>query len=468
MKKTLYLNLLLVSFVIMGLEMTATRLIAPSFGNTVYTWGIIISIFLIGSSIGYILGGRAADHQAHRTLLLSLYFFSLLSIGIIPLIKNSLFPLLQQLPSLAGTTIGVTALYFIPNLLLSSIVPIFMKYGLDEQLSGKRIGNLHMVSAVGSVLGTIVTTFFFVPYLSIAWVIVSLAFLTWVPAWMFFRKNTPLHGLLLYIPLLFCAFPLLSVKPVPQNLLYHTTSLYHDIYVYESDSYGKTKGEYRYMTFGNADTIQGIKNIKKPNELLFGYIQSLVQASTLYAPKSKDIFIVGHGIGTLPDYFEHQKKNVTVAEIDPKVLEVSQSYFGYKGNSVQIGDGRKLLQEESKKDVIILDAYTNTTYIPFHLVTKEFFTLTRNKLNSDGILLINAIGKQQDDKFIMSLRSTLSSVYPHVYMMMKNPKEKDMQNILVMASNEELNSNSLKGYTQFSPKTGEIILDNNTKLKQLN
>ena len=57
MSKKIYFNLLIVSFVIMGLEMTATRLIAPTFGNTVYTWGIVISVFLVASSVGYMVGG---------------------------------------------------------------------------------------------------------------------------------------------------------------------------------------------------------------------------------------------------------------------------------------------------------------------------------------------------------------------------------------------------------------------------
>lgn len=57
MKRVVFFKLFVISFFIMGLEMTATRLIAPTFGNAVYTWGIIISVFLIGSSGGDITGG---------------------------------------------------------------------------------------------------------------------------------------------------------------------------------------------------------------------------------------------------------------------------------------------------------------------------------------------------------------------------------------------------------------------------
>lgn len=88
MKKRIYFNLFIVSFVVMGLEMTATRFIAPSFGNTVYTWGIIISIFLIGSSIGYMVGGVIGDKSSSNKIMHFFYIFGIFTIALIPMIKE--------------------------------------------------------------------------------------------------------------------------------------------------------------------------------------------------------------------------------------------------------------------------------------------------------------------------------------------------------------------------------------------
>ena len=47
--------------VLMALEIVSSRLLAPSFGNSVYVWGSIIGVFLAAMSAGYVWGGRRAD-----------------------------------------------------------------------------------------------------------------------------------------------------------------------------------------------------------------------------------------------------------------------------------------------------------------------------------------------------------------------------------------------------------------------
>lgn len=105
--------------------------------------------------------------------------------------------------------------------------------------------------------------------------------------------------------------------------------------------------------------------------------------------------MIGHGIGTLTQKFEKNGKKVKVAEIDKQILEVTREYFGYEGDSVEIGDGRRILSKQLNKfDVMVLDTYNNIEQIPFHLISKEFFTLTSDKLDENGLLLVNAIGKK--------------------------------------------------------------------------
>src|SRR5687768_1827057 len=49
--------------VVMALEILSSRVLAPHFGNSVYVWGSIISVFLAALSIGYLWGGRLADRH---------------------------------------------------------------------------------------------------------------------------------------------------------------------------------------------------------------------------------------------------------------------------------------------------------------------------------------------------------------------------------------------------------------------
>ncbi|USK41758.1 fused MFS/spermidine synthase (plasmid) [Cytobacillus firmus] len=468
MKSKVYFTLFVVSFVIMGLEMTATRLIAPSFGNTVYTWGIIISIFLIGSSVGYIVGGYLADKANIREIMLFIYLIGILSIAIIPLIKTTLFPLLESLSSTPGTMLGVLLLYLIPNFLLSVIGTVLMKDGIGELASGKVIGSLHSASAIGSVLGTLVTTFWLIPWTNINSIIGILAGLVYLTSIFYCDTKTKMQGFLLIIPALFVALPFVSVGDNSQDVLFKKTSLYHDILVLEKDFYQGKEGRFRSLTFGNKTTIQGMMDMNKPDKLLLDYSKSVWEISKTLAPESKEVYMIGHGIGALTRKFEDTNKNILVAEIDEEVVDVSRQYFQYTGNSVKIGDGRKILKEQkSRFDLIFLDAYNNTTQIPFHLITKEFFELTSEKLNSNGILVINAIGEQKGDLLIESMSSTLKSVYPYVYIYGKDDG-KGIQNITIVGGKYPIEDNKINGHNLIKVGKGKVILDSDTKLTNLN
>lgn len=468
MNKRIYLNLFIVSFVIMGLEMTAARFIAPSFGNTVYTWGIVISIFLIGSSIGYMAGGFIGDQSYSHNMMHFFYIFGIMTVALIPIIKDFIFPYLESFSSTAGTAIGVTILYFIPNIIFSSMGTILMKDGLDEKVSGKAIGSLHTASAIGSVLGTLVTTFFLVPLTHIHSVISVFAFMIFFAYLCYVEVKATSQILLVLAALLFVFLPFFSAKVKTSEILHKTTSLYHDIYVYQSTSFNGKEGNYRYLTFGNKTTIQGVIDLDRPARLVVDYAKSVWQISDSFAPKSEKVFMIGHGIGTLTRKFEQEGKQVKVVEIDKGVLEVSRDYFQYEGNSVEIGDGRKLLKETKDTfDVMVLDAYNNTHHIPFHLISKEFFSLTSDKLNDDGILIINAIGNPKKDAVIESMNTTLKNVYPYVYIFAKGEK-KGLQNLTIVGSKEPLDDKKIMGQHVIKVDEGELILDADTKLRNLN
>src|SRR5512146_3249599 len=49
------------SFITLGFEMVASRILTPLFGSGIYTWATIISIVVAGLMAGYFIGGIAAD-----------------------------------------------------------------------------------------------------------------------------------------------------------------------------------------------------------------------------------------------------------------------------------------------------------------------------------------------------------------------------------------------------------------------
>src|SRR5689334_24922948 len=45
-------------FFVMAVELLGGRLLAPSFGSSIYVWGAIITVFMLALSLGYLAGGR--------------------------------------------------------------------------------------------------------------------------------------------------------------------------------------------------------------------------------------------------------------------------------------------------------------------------------------------------------------------------------------------------------------------------
>ena len=64
-------------------------------------------------------------------------------------------------------------------------------------------------------------------------------------------------------------------------------------------------------------------------------------------------------------------------------------------------------------DAIMVDAYRQP-YIPFYLTTREFFELTRERLASGGIVIVNVGHPEGSDELERVLGRTLAAAFPRV------------------------------------------------------
>lgn len=152
-------------FCIMGIELLGGRILAPFFGSSVHIWGSIITVFMLSLSLGYLLGGKLSTHNPS----LSKYGFIFLvaSICITPIflfsqpIMTFIFTHIED--SRYGSLLASMALFFIPTVILGMISPYSVRLLVTESdKSGQIAGILYFVSTLGSALGTIITSFYFV------------------------------------------------------------------------------------------------------------------------------------------------------------------------------------------------------------------------------------------------------------------------------------------------------------------
>lgn len=244
------------------------------------------------------------------------------------------------------------------------------------------------------------------------------------------------------------------------QLLYEENGPGHEIRVYDtSELYGE-KGRFRVLQFAN-EAIQGAHDLNDPERILFEYPRAIIHLMETNRPAFENVFMIGHGIGTIAG--RYPLKRFTVAEYDPKVVALSRAYFGYDRENIILGDGREILNEEPSEsyDYVILDAFTEKG-TPRHLITREFFGLSRSKLHTDGTLLMNLFGKSEHDNHISAIYTTLGEVFSYrKAFYLPSEGNRDTLNILLAGGESPLmyQARHMAGFIEFDPEPGYIITD---------
>ena len=91
-----YIVLFILNAAGMILELVASRLMSPYFGNSNFVWTAIIGIILLAGSLGNILGGKIANKRNARYLTIMLLLFAAIYLAITPMIDA---PILSAIKS---------------------------------------------------------------------------------------------------------------------------------------------------------------------------------------------------------------------------------------------------------------------------------------------------------------------------------------------------------------------------------
>ena len=194
----------------------------------------------------------------------------------------------------------------------------------------------------------------------------------------------------------------------PDGRIAHIESEYNDIYV------NKRRSELT-MSFQikGWDYTESVINLGDPDDLPLRYAQVMTIAA-IYPQEPKRILMLGLGGGSLSTYLGRFMPDVTidVVEIDRRVIETAKTYFGLRETErvrYLDGDGRVFLNRtKDRYDLILLDAYRGG-FVPFHLLTKEFYALVKQRLTPGGAVASNV---HDGTKLYHSTVKTLGEVFP--------------------------------------------------------
>ena len=157
-------------FFVMAVELLSGRILAPNFGNSIYVWGGVITIFMLALSIGYLIGGRLSIREPSLKKLSIILLVAAASTTPVVLMSDtvldSIFTLIQD--PRYGSLISATILFFLPTMISGIISPYAVRLLVTESSrSGHFAGLLYFVSTFGSAAGTILTSFYLVLYFEI-------------------------------------------------------------------------------------------------------------------------------------------------------------------------------------------------------------------------------------------------------------------------------------------------------------
>ncbi len=172
-------------FLLMSLELMSGRILAPTFGSSIYVWGAVITIFMLALSIGYLIGGRLSMNTPNMKLLCALHMLSGLLIIPIVLFETAVldgtFEFTQD-PRL-GSLISSTILFFLPAVICGTVAPYAVRLLVeDHRAAGFYAGLQFFFSTAFSAAGTLLTSFYFVLILEVDQILMMLMGITIVVA----------------------------------------------------------------------------------------------------------------------------------------------------------------------------------------------------------------------------------------------------------------------------------------------
>jgi len=169
----------------------------------------------------------------------------------------------------------------------------------------------------------------------------------------------------------------------------------------------------------STNVAQSILDLDNPLNLIFPYARAILLA-LVWKNQPQKIYIIGFGGGSIPRFFHHHFPDAIVecTDIDRTVVEVARKFFGILFDDrlkVAIQDGREYLAQQNpivNNDIIIVDAGFGNGYMPYKLVTQEFYQLCKTRLSTAGVLVIHLFHKEE---FNAAAVKTIQTVFAQVY-----------------------------------------------------
>jgi spermidine synthase len=428
-------------------EVIWTRMLSLLIGGTVYTFSLILAVFLLGIGIGSSIGSAVARSVERPRLALGWCQMLLCAaIAWAAYMCTQSLPWWPVNPSLATSPWFNFQLDLVRT--LWAVLPAAILWGasfplalasvaVEGQDPGRLVSNVYAANTVGAIVGSLSASLLLVTWLGSQHAqqllilisgISALLVLEAVPASKTARPRSQLAGMVpIVAAAMIAAFLARNVPPLPPMLVaYGRYALSHlgqadIIYMGEgwnaSVAVSELPGGVR--NYHNAGKVQASS---EPQDMR---LQRMLGHMTTLIPKDpKRVLVIGCGAGVTAGAasIDPRVEQLTIAEIEPLVPRVVSTYFAdYNFNVVKnpktrvhLDDARHYLQTTGEK----FDAITSDPLDPWvkgaaMLYTREFFEQAKRHLNPGGVVTLFVQLYESNTEAVKSEIATFMEAFPN-------------------------------------------------------
>ncbi|HEX4273724.1 MAG TPA: fused MFS/spermidine synthase [Bryobacteraceae bacterium] len=400
-----YIAIALSGLCALGAEVIWTRTLSLMLGPTVYTFSIILGVFLTGLGLGSSGGAAIARDNAKPRMMLALcQGLQVLAIAF------AAFVLADFLPYWRGNVdLPVNPWHGFLNDLARCAIPILpaailwgasFPLALASVASGKRdpgrlVGEVYGANTIGAIFGSIGFSLLMIPRLGTQHSEQVLVALSMLAALMVLKPSVKVAGAVLATVLVTW-----SVPAVPWQLiafgrrLATTTGTWVPQYVGEG-----MNSSIAYTKYDNVTTYFHVAGkteaSAEPQDMrlqrLLGHLPALLHS------KPRSVLVVGCGAGvTAGSFVVHPEvEHITICEIEPLIPPASAKYFAHENHNVMHDPRTRIVYDDARHYILTsTEKFDIITSDPIHpwvkgiapLYSTEYFELVKKHLNPGGFV----------------------------------------------------------------------------------
>lgn len=422
-------------FASLGLQVLWSRILVFYLHNSTYAFSAMLTVFLFGLALGSWAFGLFA-----KRLRWPLAFFAVLELGIAVWSVFSLF-IINRLPRVIEilaariqsndwyevvTIIMAQAMVvlFVPTFLMGMTLPLAARLATPSlEGMGRKVGTVYAVNTFGTVLGSFVVGFVFIPLMGIRNSFMLIVCLNAVIAAALFLGERghvlPVRWSAAGATVAFAAAAFLLV---PGNIV---TKVFSDAYgelrfykeeVTDTIMVAERKAGWEQRTLIFADGRGTAGHFTRMEDRFYGHLPMLLHEDP------KDVLVICFGAGnTMGAITRHSAaERIDCVELSPGVVEASKHFeTNYNPTSdprvhMHFEDGRNyLLGTDRKFDIIHLDPPELHTAGVVNLYTEEFYELCKARLKPGGIMSHWFNSTKITDEEQRIVVGTFQEVFPH-------------------------------------------------------